>query len=71
MTRLMISAMASVALLAAATSMLQSRSFPTNGAVGTAGMPTVQELQSAAGVEKLPVQEFEDRSLVYPRETRH
>ena len=32
-------------------------------------MPTVQELQSAAGVEKLPVQEFEDRSLVYPRET--
>ena len=34
MTRLMISAIASVALLAAATSMLQSRSFPTNGACG-------------------------------------
>jgi hypothetical protein len=70
MTRLMISAIASVALLAAATGMLRSHSFPTN-AVRTAGMPTVQELQSAAGVEKLPVQEFEDRSLVYPRETKH
>lgn len=71
MTRLMISAIASVALLAAATSMLQSHSLPTNGGVRTAGMPTVQELQTAAGAERLPVQDFEDRSLVYPRETKH
>jgi hypothetical protein len=69
MTRLIISAIASVALLAAATSMLQSHSLPTNGGVKTAGMPTVQELQ--AGAERLPVQDFEDRSLVYPRETKH
>ena len=68
MTRLIISAIASVALLAAA-NMLQSHSLPTNGGVKTAGMPTVQELQ--AGAERLPVQDFEDRSLVYPRETKH
>ena len=70
MTRLMISAIASVALLAAATGMLRSHSFPTNGGASTAGMPTVQELQSAIRAEKLAVQDFEDRSLVFPRETK-
>jgi hypothetical protein len=33
--------------------------------VGTAGMPSLRELQSAAGANKLPIEEFDDRSLVY------
>ena len=69
MKRLVISVLAAVALLAGATGILRSRSVSTN--VGTAAMPTMQELQSEAGVDKLPVEDFEDRSLVYPRETKH
>jgi len=34
-------------------------------------MPTLQELQGAAGTDKLPIENFEDRSLVYPREIEH
>jgi hypothetical protein len=71
MTRLMTSGLAVVALLAAATTVLRSHSPTTNGAVGMAGMPTLQELQSAAGTDKLPIENFEDRSLVYPREMEH
>lgn len=71
MTRLMTSVLALVALLAAATTLLRSYSPTTNGAVGMAGTPTLQELQSAAGTDKLRVENFEDRSLVYPREKDH
>ena len=67
MKRLMIGAFAAVALFAAAT-MLQSRS--TEPSAGTAGMPTLQELHTAAGVNKLPIEEFEDMSLVYPTKTK-
>jgi len=69
MKGLTISALAAVALLAAATSMLRSHSFSTNSLFGTAPMPTLQELQSA-GANKLPAEDFDDRSLVYPRETK-
>jgi hypothetical protein len=71
MRRLMISAFAAVALLAAATNMMRSHSSSTDGPVATAGMPSLQELQSAADVNKLPTGEFEDRSLVYSTETKH
>jgi hypothetical protein len=71
MKRLIISALATIFLLAAATSMLRSHSFSTNTPFGTATMPTLQELQSLASAKKLPADEFEDRSLVYPRETKH
>ena len=71
MKRLMISAFAAVALLAAATNMLRSHPPSTDRLVGTVGMPSLQELQSAADVNKLPTGEFEDRSLVYSTETKH
>jgi hypothetical protein len=29
-------------------------------------MPTLQELHTMAGVDKLPVKELDDQSLVYP-----
>ena len=71
MKRLMISAFAAVALLAAATTMLPSRSPATSRASVTAGMMSLQELHAATGVNKLPIEEFEDQSLVYSTTTRH
>jgi hypothetical protein len=68
MKRLMIGAFAAVTLFAAATAMLQSRS--TESSAGTAAMPSMQELHTAAGANKLPIQEFEDMSLVYSTKTK-
>ena len=68
MKRLMISAFAAVALLAAATTLLPSRS-PATSVAG--GMMPLQELYAAANVNKLPIQEFEDQSLVFSTPTRH
>jgi hypothetical protein len=33
-------------------------------------MPALQELHTAAGVNKLPIEEFEDMSLAYPSATK-
>ena len=68
MKRLIIPAFAAVALFAAATAMLRSRS--TEPSVRTAAMPSLQELHTAAGVNKLPIEEFEDMSLVHPTKTK-
>jgi hypothetical protein len=68
MKRLIISAFASVALLAAATAM--QRFHSTELAAGPAAMPSTQELHSAAAANKLPVEEFEDMSLVYSTATK-
>ena len=42
----------------------------TELSAGTAAMPSLQELHTAAGVNKLPIEEFEDMSLVYPTKTK-
>jgi hypothetical protein len=62
MKRFLISALASFALFAAATAMQRSPS--TEPSAGTAAMPPLQEL-TAAGAKKLPIEQFEDMSLVY------
>ena len=63
-----ITALAVVALLAGVTGgMLRTHSVSTR----TAGMPLMQDLQHAAGGDRLPVEDFEDRSLVFPREIKH
>jgi hypothetical protein len=64
MKRLMIGAFAAVALVVAATAMLRSHSTELSAA--TAGMPSLRELHTAAGANKLPGEDFEDMSLVYP-----
>ena len=64
MKRLMISAIAVGVLMVVATTMLWSRSSSIE--LSTAAMPPLQELHTMAGVHKLPVQEIEDQSLVYP-----
>jgi hypothetical protein len=35
----------------------------------TAAMPSLQELHSMASVHKLPLQDIEDQSLIYPTST--
>jgi hypothetical protein len=66
MKRLMISAFAAVALIAAATTALRSNS---PSAVRATGMMSSQETNTAAGVTKLPIEHFEDMSLVYSTPT--
>lgn len=67
MMRLIISAIVAVALFAA-TTVLRSHSISGNEPAQTAMMPSVQELQHATDTSRLPVEEFEDRSLVYPNQ---
>jgi hypothetical protein len=64
MKRLMIRAFAAAALFAAATAMLRSPS--TELTAGISAMPSLHELHTAAGVNKLPIEDVEDMSLVYP-----
>ena len=66
MKSLMISGLAAAALLAAATTMLRSHSPSTERPVGAAGM-TLLELRATAGANKLPIEDFEDMSLVYSK----
>ena len=68
MKRLMICAFAAVALLAAGTVIL--RSPPTELFAAAAAMPSLQELHTAASVNKLLIEDFEDMSLVYPTATK-
>lgn len=42
------------------------RGRPKSVEFSTAAMPSLQELHTMAGVEKLPSQEIDDQSLVYP-----
>jgi hypothetical protein len=66
MMRLMITAAAVVAVMAGASTLLRSRSSGIELSAGTASMPSPLELHAAVGVHKLPVQDIEDQSLIYP-----
>jgi len=66
----MISGFAAVALLAAATTMLRSHSPSTRRPVGVADMTLSQENRTSVDVTKLPIEDFEDMSLVYSTVTK-
>lgn len=66
MKRLIFSVAIAIVAIGAATSVLRSHSLFT---FGKRGMPSIQELQSTNEASKLPAQDFEDRSLVFPRES--
>jgi hypothetical protein len=70
MKRLMISVSAGVALLAFATTMLRSHSPLIDRPVGSVGMMSLQKLHAGGGVNKLPIEDFEDQSLVYSTATK-
>ncbi|MDO9061635.1 MAG: hypothetical protein Q7U92_21800 [Bradyrhizobium sp.] len=63
MKRLMISAIAAIAMLAAATNMLRSHSPSAGRPVGMMS----QDLRTATDVNQLPVEEYDDQSLVYSK----
>ena len=67
MTRLTIGGLIAVASLVTATTMLRSHTWPIVGTTG-ANRLAVQESQTRSQADKLPVQDFDDRSLVFPRE---
>ena len=69
MMRLMIFAIAVVALVAVTVTTLHSRSPSVE--LSAAAMPSLQELHVMAGVHKLPTQEIDDQSLVYPTVEKH
>jgi hypothetical protein len=70
MKRVMISGLAAVALLAAATTMLRSHSPSIEHPVGAADMTSSQEVHTAAVANKLPLESFEDMSLVFSTVTK-
>ena len=65
MKRLLISGFVAAALIAAATTMLWSGSYRS-----AADARLSQNVQTAVDVNKLPVQEFEDMSLVFSSGTK-
>lgn len=71
MKRLLISASTVFVMFAAATTALRSQAPATSFPVGPASMMSVQELGAAAGLNKLPIEEFEDQSLVYSAAPKH
>ena len=66
MMRVIISAFVFVALIGVAVTMLRSQRASIELSAATAAMPSLLELHTMAGVNKLPTQELEDQSLVYP-----
>ncbi|MGY8679387.1 hypothetical protein Q2941_16540 [Bradyrhizobium sp. UFLA05-153] len=66
----MINAIAALAVLAAAASMLMWHVPSTKIAAGTNPMPSVRELHDRANANKLPDQEIEDQSVVFAGPTK-
>ena len=62
MNRLIVSGFVTIAVLAAATTMLRSHS--------TNGLASSQQRYTTANVNKLPIEEFEDMSFVYSHAPR-
>ena len=64
MKRILICALAALAVFIAGTSMLRSHASSTGKQASS--MMSLQEMHALAGVDKLPRLELEDRSLVFP-----
>jgi hypothetical protein len=61
-----ISLIGAIAIFGAAIGIQQSQSLSINEKTDASGFSTLTAMQSVPG---LPVQDFDDRSLVFPRET--
>jgi deoxyinosine 3'endonuclease (endonuclease V) len=64
MMRLMISVLAAVVVIGVAATVLYSK--PHSLELTAAAMPSLVELHTMAGVNKLPAQDVEDQSLIFP-----
>jgi hypothetical protein len=61
---------AAVGLLAVVIGVPRSHSIATIGRAGTGGASTLQDMQSGRSAAQLPVDDLDDRSLVFPRESK-
>ena len=61
---------AALGLLAAVAGMARSHSISTIGRAGKASLPTLHDMQTSRQADKLPADDFDDRSLVFPREPK-
>ena len=68
MIRSIISVFAIAVVIVIGTLLLRSHSHSIE--LTAAAMPPLVQLHAMAGVEKLPVQDIEDQSLVYPTPTK-
>ena len=69
MKGLMVAVITAFALLTAVLGFPRSHSVSAVGRADLASSSTLQELQGARGAAKLPAEDFDDWSLVFPRET--
>ena len=60
-----------LAVMAAAIIVLRSHAVQIYGVPNPSAMISIQEVHEKTDLKKLPVEEFEDRSLVFPRVARH
>jgi hypothetical protein len=71
MKRLLISGFVAVALLAVATTLRSHSIISSDRSTVTTGVALSKKSPASAGVTKLPIEEFEDMSLVYSTPTKH
>jgi len=65
MNRLLLAGLFAIAVLGAATTALRSHAPEASQAAATTGMASSQQRQNSTAVNNLPIEEFEDMSLVY------
>ena len=66
MMRPMIVTLAVVAVIASLSILQRSQSSLNELSAGVGAMPSLLELHAAAGVHRLPDQDIDDQSLIYP-----
>ena len=71
MKRLLISGFVAVALLAVATTLRSHSIISTDRSTVTTGVALSKKSPAAAGVTTLPIEEYEDMSLVYSTPAKH
>jgi hypothetical protein len=71
MKRLLISGFVAVALLAVATTMRSHSILSDERSTVTTGAALSKKSPAAAGVTRLPIEEYEDMSLVYATPVKH
>ena len=67
---IIVSFITAVGLLAAVTGIPRSHSGSTIGRAGTASTSILQDMQTARAA-RLSAEDFDDRSLVFPRQSEH
>ena len=67
---IIVSLIAVIGLLAVQAGIPRSHSISTIGRAGTGGALRLHDMQSGRNADKLPLDDFDDRSLVFPRESK-